>query len=164
MKNLKILGNYGLIAVVLFLVSTGLNAAFIWLGMFGFAISVLLVMGFLFISVEVLKALDVPVERIVFLILGLLIYVVAIVAQGNFGVSLAAALFLLLLMWLCTCQKVSFIALCCASYVLGIECAFFVMGDEIPADEMKVEYLAFAVVVATWLVASLQKVFNLYES
>ena len=55
------------------------------------------------------------------------------------------------MMWYLKSIDVDIFALCVTSYVLGVEFSFILMGDEVPAGEMKLEYLAVAAVVITWL-------------
>ena len=159
MKNSIIFGafgNYGLIAVAMVLVCTGLNAVCIWMGIFGLIMSVMCAIGALLGGAEIVRANNVKNEHVYFILACLLGYLFAVVVEGWFFVALLAVILLWGQMWWHRNEDVNLYVLCVVSYALGVEFSFMLMGDEIPANEMYVEYLAGAAVLVTWLFAAVQ--------
>ncbi|MEE6206611.1 MAG: hypothetical protein VZR95_00975 [Alphaproteobacteria bacterium] len=149
-------GNYGLIAAVVVLLCTGLNAFCIWMGFIGLILTVMCAIGTLLGGTEILAA-DGKKYHAYGILAVLLVYLFAIVVKGWFFVALGALLVLWVQMLVYKTENISLYILCVVSFVLGIECSFIIMGDDIPVNEMYVEYLAVGGVVGTWLIASIQK-------
>lgn len=150
-KNfLYTIGVASLITFIVIALSTVFNALCIWLGYLGLIISLVVVVFFLLSVWDNLASATqesyatCTVFLSVFYMLSVILYAWFIPAAISIGILCG-------MMWYLKSIDVDIFALCVTSYVLGVEFSFILMGDEVPAGEMKLEYLAVAAVVITWL-------------
>ena len=157
-KNLLYaIGNVSLMTIAVTAVCTALNMLCICLGSLGLSIALVLAVCLLLYGWDVLSV-ETKTHYAVCIILTLAFYMVSVVLQGWFASTAVSIVLLCMILMFFKNMNINIYTLCVVSYVLGIEFSFILMGDEIPGDEMKTEYLAIATVGIIWLLTCIQAV------
>ena len=151
------IGNVSLMTIAVTAVCTALNMLCIWFGSTGLSVALVLAICSLLYGWDMLSA-EMKPQYVVCIILTLAFYMFSVVIQGQFAPTAVAIGILSMMLIYFKNVNASIYTLCIVSYVLGVEFSFIMMGEEIPANEMKTEYLAMAAVGVTWLLTCMQAV------
>lgn len=156
-RIIEAIGNSFLIASVVVLVSACMNSFCIWSGFFGLLLTFVILISGLWGSWELFLArghsyLFATVFCSVFAY-----YLFSVTVQGWFLSAAVCALLMIGFVLHYNESDISLTAICCTGYVFGVEVSFVWMGDIIPENEMKIEYLAGGTLVLLTLIYCVQR-------